>query len=71
MYCITTTICSHNYYLMLILLKSFQAVTPTYISALLVPWISNQLKGKNNSQLPRVNTTFYGTPSFKFLAHKL
>ena len=70
-YCITTTICTHNYHLRLILLfKSIQTVTPTYISALLVTRPSNQLRGKNNLQLPRVNTTFYGTPSFKFLATK-
>ena len=57
--------------MLMIIFKFFQAVTLTYISALLVPGTSNQLRGKNNLQLPLVNTIFYGAPSFKFLAPKL
>ena len=57
--------------MLILLIKFFQAVTPTYISPLLVPRTSNQLIGKNNLQLPRVYTTVYGTPSLKFLAPKL
>ena len=58
--------------MLVLVFKSFQAATPTYISALLTPRTNTQgLRGKNMLQLPRVNTTSYGKHSFKFLAPKL
>ena len=41
----------------ILVFKSFQAATPTYISALLTPGTNIQgLRGKNMLQLPCVNT---------------
>ena len=51
--------------MLILVFKSFQAVTPTYI------YISALLAPRTNTQGLRAKNTSYGKQSFKFLAPKL